>query len=126
MENNISRGVAETASLASSIVQSDRFKERDARKADSVVRPEAVYFSPVIRIDPDTHTAIIQYRNSTTGAVTNEYPTPQKMESYKQPEVAKEQPQVAAAPPAKAEVKEVKAKVEKKPEPPVEHIDSKV
>lgn len=124
METNITRGTAETASLAGSVAQSSRYKDRDARKADSVVRNEVVYFSPVIRIDPDTQTAIIQYRDSNTGKVTNEYPTEKQMESYERSAQVAEK-----APPAPVEVKEIK--VEKKAEAPkekpeVEHIDQDV
>lgn len=119
MDSNISHGVAETANLANSIVQSNRFKERDARKADSVVRSDAVYFSPVIRIDPDTQTAIIQYRDSSTGQITNEYPTPRQMDSYKHSAETTPPPQAAPAPKAEP-------KVEKKAEKPIEHVDSHV
>lgn len=127
METNISRGSVETASLASSIVQSDRYKERDIRKADSVVRNEVVYFSPVIRIDPGTSTTILQYRDSSTGKVENEYPTPQQIESYKHSAEAAQVKEPVVAAPAPAPVKAEAPKAEKKadqPKPVDVHIDS--
>lgn len=116
MESTITRGSAETAVLAGSVVQSNRFKERDAREADSIVRNEAVFFSPVIRIDTDTNTAIIQYRDSQTGQVKNEFPTPKQIDSYRQ---SSEVGQKAAPVEAKVEAKP-EVKVEPKPEAKVE------
>ena len=124
METNITRGTTETATLASSVTQSNRYKERDAQKAQSSVRNEVVYFSPVIRIDADTQSAIIQYRDSATGKVTNEYPTEKQLESYEKSAHAAEKQAVQVAAP---EVKvEKKAEAPKEEKPVVEHVDQDV
>jgi hypothetical protein len=42
----------------------------------------AYYFSPVLKIDPQTQSVVIQYRNSETGAVTNQYPSEKDLKAY--------------------------------------------
>jgi hypothetical protein len=119
MEKNITKGSNEASALISSVAQSSRFKERDQKKADSVIHnSEVVYFSPVIKIDAETSAAIIQYRDSETGAVENEYPSPRQVDSYKK--AAPQEPVVVAAPVAEAKKP---IKVEK---PIVEHIDAEI
>jgi hypothetical protein len=77
---------SELASLTASALQNTRFKERKLREASSDVQNDVVYFSPVIRIDKDTNVAILQYRDSTTGKVENEYPSKRQIESYQHTE----------------------------------------
>lgn len=72
--NNARPATAELASLTAAAVQTDRFKERKKIEAYSDVKSDAVYFSPVIRIDHETQAAVIQYRDRETGEVKNEYP----------------------------------------------------
>jgi hypothetical protein len=40
------------------------------------------YFSPVLKIDPQTQSVVIQYRNAETGAVTNQYPSEKELKAY--------------------------------------------
>jgi hypothetical protein len=44
----------------------------------------AVYLSPFIRLDLETRLAIVEFRNSQTGAVEQQYPSPRVVEEYKQ------------------------------------------
>lgn len=74
MEITPTRPATELASLTASALQTTRFKERRAREAESDVRNQVVYFSPVIKINPETQTAVIQFRDGETGEVKNEYP----------------------------------------------------
>lgn len=116
--NNARPATAELASLTAASVQNDRFKDRKKIEAQSDVKNEAVYFSPVIRIDKETQAAVIQYRDQETGEVKNEYPQPDRVQAYEQvkaaapPEVKEAKPAETAstsAPPEKAEApKEVK------------------
>lgn len=83
MEINPTRPTPELNHLVASALQSSRFKERRQREAGSDVQNQVVYFSPVIRIDSETQSVVIQYRDSETGQVTNEYPNiPEKMTAY--------------------------------------------
>lgn len=109
--NNARPATAELASLTAAAVQNDRFKDRKKIEAQSDVRNDAVYFSPVIKIDKETQAAVIQYRDEETGEVKNEYPQQEKVRAYEQ--AAKEAP--------KAEVKEAEVKVvrEEAPKPEV-------
>jgi hypothetical protein len=86
MEINSAKPAAnEVASIsAASSEQASRFNERKSIEAQSDVKNEAVFFSPVIKIDKETHTTVIQYRDSTTGAVTREYPDKAKISAYEQ------------------------------------------
>ncbi len=42
------------------------------------------YFSPALVIDPKSGTDVLEYRNSSTGAVTNQYPSEQDIKAYSQ------------------------------------------
>ncbi len=44
-------------------------------KTDSVVTSDETFFSPVIKIDRENQTAILQFRDKETGEVTKEYPS---------------------------------------------------
>ncbi len=44
-------------------------------QAKDSIREEKIFFSPVIKIDRETQTAILQFRDTTTGEVTKEYPS---------------------------------------------------
>lgn len=106
MEVTTARPANEAAQLSAASLQNVRFQERRLREAQSDVRNEAVYFSPVIRIDKDTQTAILQYRDSSTGKVEREYPAPPKQGAYQDIGTA----YIKAA----ADEKEANAKVEAK------------
>lgn len=85
METTPTRPTPELNHLIASALQGVRFKERRQREAQSDVQNQVVYFSPVIRIDPETQNVVIQYRDSETGTVTEEYPNiPDKMTAYLQ------------------------------------------
>jgi hypothetical protein len=84
MEINSAKPAAnEVASVtAAASEQVARFNDQKAIEAQSDVKSEAVFFSPVIKIDKDTQTTVIQYRDPTTGAVTKEYPDKAKLDAY--------------------------------------------
>ena len=122
MEVTATRPVNEAAQLVAASLQNVRFKERRLREAQSDVRNEAVYFSPVIRIDRETSTAIIQYRDRATGEVEREYPAPPKEGAYKPIEA---KPQPIDVPVEKVEIKA--APVEKPDaKASIEHVDESV
>jgi hypothetical protein len=56
--------------------------------ADKTVLPSLVekpfYFSPTLTVDPKTGTAILEIRNSTTGAVITQYPSQKDLQAYAQ------------------------------------------
>lgn len=85
MEVTPTRPNPELNHLVASALQGSRFKERRQREAESDVHNQVVYFSPVIRIDPETQNVVIQYRDSETGDIKNEYPNvSEKMTAYLQ------------------------------------------
>jgi hypothetical protein len=84
MDITIARPTNEGVQLTASALQETRFKERKQREAQSVARNDAIFFSPVIKVDTETNTAIIQYRDVQTGEVQNQYPSPKQIDSYKQ------------------------------------------
>lgn len=118
MEINSARpATVEVASLSASDAQATRFKERKQREAQSDVRNEAVYFSPVVRIDRETQSAVIQYRDQETGEVLNQYPNKGKASgAYQQAQdsAPSEEREIkvvrAPAPEQTAKVEEPKAK----------------
>ena len=57
--------------------------QTDPRR-DSIERDLAKYsyFSPVTRIDVETHTAVLQYRDSATGDVERQYPSKERLKAY--------------------------------------------
>lgn len=105
--NNARPATAELATMTAASVQSDRFKDRKLREAQADARGDAVYFSPVIKIDKETQSAVIQYRDQETGEVENEYPHKEKLNAYKHAEEA-----------AKPEEPRVEVKVVAKEAPP--------
>lgn len=83
MEVTPTRPTPELNHLVAAALQGSRFKERRQREADSDVQNQVVYFSPVIRIDPETQNVVIQYRDSETGDILNQYPNlPEKVSAY--------------------------------------------
>jgi hypothetical protein len=85
MEINSARpAVVEVASsAAASTEQVDRFNQRKVIEAQSDdVKSEAIYFSPVIRIDKDTQSTVIQYRDPNTGQVLQQYPHKSRVSAY--------------------------------------------
>lgn len=82
MEITPGKPATELASLMSASLQNARFKERKLREAESDVHSDVVYYSPVVRIDKDTQTAVLQYRNSETGEVSREYPKKAALDIY--------------------------------------------
>jgi len=120
MEVTAARPTNEAIQLQAASLQTVRFKERRLRDAQSDVRNDAVYFSPVIRIDQETQTAILQYRNSETGQVEREYPAPPKKGAYQD---VPQQASVEVVPaPVKAEQPNDTEKAGEKKEA-AEHID---
>ncbi len=84
INNNTRPAAIDIASISAAEAQAQRFKERKLREAQSDVRNDAVYFSPVIRINPETQAAVIQYRDEETGEVESEYPHKVKADAYQQ------------------------------------------
>lgn len=110
MEITPTRPATELASITAATLQNARFKERRAREAESDVKNTVVYYSPVIRIDAETASAVIQFRDEKTGEIQREYPNiPQGLEAYK-----------SAQGTAEAEVPEVAAFKKEGEEAPVE------
>lgn len=62
-------------------VKTDQAKEQKLAEAQAS-KQSVVYFSPVIKIDRSTSTAIFQYRDRSTGEVTREFPTKNEIEAY--------------------------------------------
>ena len=52
-------------------------------EAQSVVKTEETFFSPVVKIDAQTQAAILVFRDTKTGEVTQEYPNKEKFGAYK-------------------------------------------
>lgn len=119
MEINSSlRPVAnDSAAVANASLQNERFKERRQREAQSDVKNEAVFFSPVIRIDKETQSAVIQYRDTTTGEVKNEYPNKKAASNYERADGT------ASEKSAKNDVKVVSASNDDVAEEPTPSVD---
>ena len=63
------------------------------------------YYSPALTIDPATGTDVIQIRDSSTGAVTAQYPSEKDLKAYSEKSLKPENPpaaHAAEAPPAPA------------------------
>lgn len=125
MEVTTARPANEATTLAAASVQSsERFNERRVKENDSQVDAnKVIFFSPVVKIDKDTQSAVLQYRDSSTGEVKNEYPSEKQLKSYESAQEL-EQPEVQVVvlpkPEAKAEVKaEVKEPVKAEVKEPV-------
>ncbi len=56
----------------------------DTQKAQAPVAEQAFYFSPALIIDPKSGTDVLEYRNSSTGAVINQYPSEKDIKAYSQ------------------------------------------
>lgn len=82
MDMNPTRPAPELASLTASALQTTRFKERRTREVHSDVRNEAVFYSPVIKIDSETQNVVLQYRDSETGKIEREYPKEVQVGAY--------------------------------------------
>ena len=61
--------------------QTDQAKEQKLAEAQAS-KQSVVYFSPVIKIDRSTSTAIFQYRDRESGEVTREFPTKSEIKAY--------------------------------------------
>jgi len=132
MEVNSARPAATevVSTTAAAAEQAGRFNERKSREAQSDVKNDAVFFSPVVKIDKETHSTVIQYRDSNTGEVTRQYPDKAIIGAYEQAQ--------ETAPPAKEVAVETKdapvvaseekpVEVKKAPEPEVKEpvVDEK-
>lgn len=51
-------------------------------EAQSVAKTEETFFSPVVKIDAQTQAAILVFRDTKTGEVTQEYPNKAKVGAY--------------------------------------------
>lgn len=96
MDINTTRPGPELASLTASALQNTRFKERRLREAESLVRSEVLYYSPVLRIDTNSQTVILQYRDNTTGEVQVQYPSEKQVKSYAAAQSLNEEDSAAA------------------------------
>lgn len=74
---SVSAQVAQAAHSGRDIVKHAKLDE-----AQSAAKPAFVYFSPVIKIDKTTNTAIFQYRDRESGEVTREFPSKSELEAY--------------------------------------------
>ena len=58
-----------------------------AETQKSAASPSSIqpyYFSPALVIDPKTGTDVLEYRNTSTGAVINQYPSEKDIKAYTQ------------------------------------------
>ena len=55
-----------------------------SKPADPVAESKNFYFSPALVIDPKSGTDVLEYRNSSTGVVTNQYPSEKDIKAYAQ------------------------------------------
>jgi hypothetical protein len=74
---NVSAQVAQAAHNGRDIIKHAKLEE-----AQSSAAPHFVYFSPVIKIDKSTNTAIFQYRDRDSGEVTREFPSKSEIDAY--------------------------------------------
>lgn len=70
------------ASQIAQATQTDQVKQTKMAEAQSAGKLSFVYFSPVIKIDRATSTAIFQYRDRESGEVTREFPTGKEIAAY--------------------------------------------
>lgn len=117
MEVTQGRPATELASLVSAALQNTRFKDRRVREAESDVRNEAIFYSPVVRIDADTQTAVLQYRNRETGEIQNEFPSKPASDRYAIAQ--KSAPETTASIP----INSIEFKAPEKPAESVESVD---
>jgi len=87
------RGARQTESAQTSVADLSGFAASSARGGDSggeeIRLPSstpnlAVYLSPFIRLDLETRLAIVEFRDSQTGAVKQQYPSPRAVKEYQQ------------------------------------------
>lgn len=87
------RGARQSVALQYSVANVSGFAAASARGGDTggeeVRLPSstpnlAVYLSPFIRLDLETRLAIVEFRDSQTGAVKQQYPSPRIVEQYRQ------------------------------------------
>jgi hypothetical protein len=74
----------------------------DTQKAASTSVTQTYYFSPALVIDPKAGTDVLEYRNTSTGAVINQYPSEKDIKAYTQNSV---KPPVATQPVVQADSK---------------------
>lgn len=74
---HVAAQVAQAAVAGRDIVKHAKLEE-----AQSMAKPTFAYFSPVIKIDKATNTAIFQYRDHESGEVTREFPSKSEIEAY--------------------------------------------
>src|SRR3546814_7497939 len=98
------RGARQSVAPQYSVANDSGFAAASARGGDtggeevrlpSSTSSVAVYLSPFIRLDLETRLAIVEFRDSQTGAVKQQYPSPRVVEQYRQnlPESSDLQPQ---------------------------------
>jgi hypothetical protein len=90
----IARGARQNASLydvannngfAASSARGGASGGQEIRLPTSSTSPNvAVYLSPFIRLDLETRLAIVEFRDSKTGTVKQQYPSPRVVEEYRQ------------------------------------------
>lgn len=89
----IARGARQSDSASSSAANLEGFAASSARVGNSggeevliaTASPNvAVYLSPFIRLDLQTRLAIVQFRDSQTGEVQQQYPSPRVVREYQQ------------------------------------------
>lgn len=76
-----------SSAIQQTLVQSK--SDNKAQSADTLISAAvpataALYFSPALRVDPDTQLVIYIQRNSETGDVIRQYPSEEVVKAYKQ------------------------------------------
>ncbi len=54
--------------------------------------PKVYYYSPALSIDPTTGTTVLEIRDSTTGAITAQYPSEKDLKAYEEKSLKPETP----------------------------------
>jgi hypothetical protein len=85
----------------------DQAKVQKLAEAQTATKQSVVYFSPVIKIDRSTSTAIFQYRDRSTGEVTREFPTSSEIKAYESKGTSSSSPS-SEQPPAEDDVEHAK------------------
>jgi hypothetical protein len=87
-------------------------------QAQSVTKKDETFFSPVVKIDTQTHAAILVFRDTKTGEVEREFPNKQQVAAYEAPQKAATQN--VATPPLSDPVEPTEKPTEKPIEKPIE------
>ena len=109
----IETGAVNSTQALASVTSSTRQPEAKAppEKATPSISIGETFFSPVIKIDRENQTAILQFRDTETGEITKEYPS-ESVRVYEEAPKREEQPVKTAPATAEAEVVEIQQRAQ--------------